>query len=43
MSIDEIDDADVREEYERMIEEQRKIFVPYPLKRDKNGAIIKNG
>ena len=41
MSLDEIDDADVREEYERISEENKRIFVPYPKKRDENGAVIR--
>jgi len=41
MSMDELDDANIREEYERMRDEQKKVYVPFPKKRDENNAIIR--
>jgi len=39
--IDEIDDAELREEAERMEEERRPIRIKYPKKRDENGKIVR--
>lgn len=39
-SIDEIDDAELREEAERREEERIQIRIRYPAKRDENGRII---
>jgi len=41
MTLDEIDDADILEEYERMAEENKPIRIKFPAKRDEKGRVIR--